>query len=57
MQFAKKNEYDGQWKNGKKSGEGAYTYASTGLTYICIFEDDNPIKIIEKGIEHNKSLV
>ena len=48
---ANKDEYDGQWKIGKKSGEGAYTFASTGLTDISIYEDDKQIKIIEKDIK------
>ena len=51
MQFANKDEYDGQWKNGKKSGEGAYTFASTGLTDISIYEDGKEITIIEEGIK------
>ena len=49
--YPSKDEYDGQWKNGKKSGEGAYTFASTGLTDISIYEEDKRIKIIEKGIK------
>ena len=51
MQFANKNEYDGQWKNDKRSGLGAYTFASTGLTDISIWQDDKQIKIYEKAIK------
>ena len=49
--YPNKDEYNGQWKNDKRSGEGAFTYASIGLTDISIWEDDKEIKIIERDIK------
>ena len=38
MIYVNKDIYSGQWKNGKKDGQGTYIFDSTGMKYVGTFK-------------------
>jgi hypothetical protein len=52
MKYENNDEYDGQWKNSKRHGDGVYKEASTGRIERIIIEEDEyheVIEVIEEG--------
>lgn len=38
MIYVNKDIYSGQWKNGKKDGQGTYIFNDTGMKYVGTFK-------------------
>jgi hypothetical protein len=47
MKYDDNNEYDGQWENSNRSGEGVYTYAKTGIIQRELWKDGKKVKVLE----------
>jgi hypothetical protein len=43
----KGDEYDGEWKDDKRTGVGVYKWVATGTIERCNFKDDKIISVIE----------
>ena len=52
MKYKNNDEYDGQWKDGGRHGEGVFKEASTGRVERRLYEDDEVkevLEVIEEG--------
>jgi hypothetical protein len=47
MKYANKDEYHGQWKSGKRHGEGVFKETSTGRVERRIYDDDEVKEVLE----------
>jgi hypothetical protein len=50
MIYANNDEYDGQWKFGKRHGRAVFKEGSTGIVERRIYEDDNLIKVLDSRL-------
>ena len=41
MIYVNKDIYSGQWKNGKKDGQGTYIFNDTGMKFVGLFKGGN----------------
>ena len=39
MIYTNQDVYSGQWRNGKKEGQGTYIFFETGMKYVGIFRN------------------
>ena len=44
MIYANKDVYSGQWKGGKKDGQGTYVFNETGMKYVGEFKNGQLVK-------------
>ena len=44
MIYANKDVYSGQWKGGKKDGQGTYIFNETGMKYVGEFKNGQLVK-------------
>jgi hypothetical protein len=52
MKYQNNDEYDGQWKNNRRHGEGMFKEASTGRVERRLYENDKVkevLEVIEQG--------
>ena len=52
MKYSNNDEYDGQWKNDYRHGEGVFKEASTGRVERRLYENDKVkevLEVIEQG--------
>ena len=52
MKYPNNDEYDGQWKDYEKDGEGVFKEASTGRVERRLYENDEVkevLEVIEQG--------
>jgi hypothetical protein len=47
MRYANNDEYDGEWRNGKRNGVGNFKEAATGKIQRRIYKEDELLKNIE----------
>jgi hypothetical protein len=47
MKYENDDEYDGQWKEDRKHGEGVFKEASTGRVERRLYKDDKLIEVLE----------
>ena len=50
MIYANNDEYDGQWRYGKRHGEAVFKEGSTGIVERRIYEDDKVIKVLNSRL-------
>jgi hypothetical protein len=51
MKYSNEDEYDGQWKEDERNGEGIFKEASTGKIQRILYEDDEILDILENDIK------
>ncbi len=52
MKYENNDQYDGQWENFKRHGEGVFKEVSTGRVERRLYEDDEVkevLEVIEEG--------